>query len=193
MTPTTGSTHPPHPRIERDGNRLIAPRGADFSAFCFQCAKASAGQPLTKYLRVDKSSLFHKPTGPGAASSALFVLDILEYLLWLVWWVVDWPKSRRRHIAFGLCAAHRRRRLLLRMAAIAGLPLGAAVLIGGIFADLADPLDFIAVASGVALVGGGMVAAACLPDPALAGENAEFLWLKGAGKAFLDRIPAKRP
>jgi hypothetical protein len=174
-------------RIEREGDRLVVPRGADFSARCFRCAEKSVGRPIVKYLRVDKSGLFHKPVGPAATSGALFYLDALEFLLWLIWWIVDWPKSRKRRVVFGLCAEHSRRRRLFRKITFLSLPTGVALVIAGIFGKFTDSMELLAIGPGIALVVTGLIIAVCGSDPRLAGESAHFLWVKGAGKPFLDR------
>jgi hypothetical protein len=173
--------------IEREGDRLVVPRGADFSAYCFRCAGKSVGRPIVKYLRVDKSGLFHKPVGPAATFGALFYLDALEFLLWLIWWVVDWPKSRKRRVVFDLCAEHGRRRRLFRMITILSLPMGVVLVIVGIFGTFPDSMELFAIAPGIALLVTGLIIAACGSDPRLAGESAHFLWVKGAGKPFLER------
>ena len=191
MTPNSEIAQPLLPHIERDGDRLVVLRGADFSACCFRCARDPAGRPIVKYLHIDKSGAFHRP-GLSGGGNALFLLDVLEFLLWLVWSIVDWPKSRRRRISFGLCTEHRRRRRLLRAITNLGFPLGAVLAVAGLFGDLAAPMDAIAFACGAALVTAGGIAAASGSDPKLAGESAHFLWLKGAGQAFLDRQPVRR-
>jgi hypothetical protein len=177
--------------IVRDGGSLIVPRDADFSPLCFQCAQPSAGAPIVKFLRVDKSVVFHKPIGPGVGGNFLFWLDILEFLIWSIWWVADWPKSRHRRIRFGLCATHRKRRRWLRLAMHIGLPSGVVLVIFGIFGDIPDWMHTVAIASGMALTTGGGIAAGYVNDPRLVGENRELLWIKGAGREFLDQQPER--
>jgi hypothetical protein len=186
VTKESDFSHTALPRIEREGDRLIVLRGVDFSEYCFRCARESVGGPIVKYLKIDKSGAFHRP-GQLAGGEGLFILDVLEFLLWLVWWVADWPKSRHRRISFGLCAEHRRRRFLSRPFTTLGIPIGFVLVIFGIFGDLPDPMNAIPIASGVALACLGMILAGYGKEPKLAGENDRYLWIKGAGHPFLDR------
>lgn len=180
----------PPPRIERDGIHLVVPRGADFSDRCFRCGAPSAGRAIVKYLHIDTNKIYRRPAGAGALSPALLILDIIGYGLRTIAWLLDRRRSRERGVSFGLCAKHRRRRWLVRGAAILGLPSGAALLIAALF-DLSEWLQDTAIALGVALCGSGLVASADNADPVLAAESADLLWLSGAGKPFLDGLPVR--
>lgn len=194
MTSASEFAVPPSQQVPlvRDGNRLIVPRGADFSGCCLQCAGAPAGKPIVKHLAVDKSALFGRGTvmsSGGTAGWIMFVLDLLLLLTWLVWLVVDWSETRRRRVSFSLCTAHRRRRLLFRWLTLAGLPIGIALLLMGIFGNQPDEWDLLPFVPGCILIFCGLMSLAFNPDPKLAAENEQFLWLKNIGDPFLARHP----
>ncbi|MEI9984178.1 MAG: hypothetical protein WDN69_13810 [Aliidongia sp.] len=123
----------------------------------------------------------------------MLLLDLLLLLIWLVWLVVDWPKMRRRRVSFSLCASHRRRRLLFRWLALAGLPVGIALLLIGIFGNQPDESDLLPFVPGCILIFCGLMSLAYNPDPKLAAENEQFLWLKNIGGPFLARHPQHAP
>ena len=93
----------------------------------------------------------------------------------------------KRRVVFGLCAEHSRRRRLFRKITFLSLPTGVALVIAGIFGKFTDSMELLAIGPGIALVVTGLIIAVCGSDPRLAGESAHFLWVKGAGKPFLDR------
>ena len=123
----------------------------------------------------------------GRALKHQALLSVL--MLWFAWWIVDRPKARQRRVSFGLCLRHRRRRSMFRWLTLAGLPLGIALALVGIFGDQPDEWDLLAFLPGCFLIFGAFMAMSLNPDPKLSTENARFLWIANAGAPFLARLP----
>jgi hypothetical protein len=178
----------PSGAIVRSGSQIVVPRGADFSSCCFQCAAVPAGRPIVKHLPASRSDVFDRGgmmAVGGTAGLILLLIDFLLLILWFAWWIVDRPKARQRCVSFGLCLRHRRRRSMFRWLTLAGLPLGIALVLVGIFGNHAEPWDLLTFLAGCALIFGACMAMSLNPDPKLAGENDQFLWIANAGAPFL--------
>ncbi len=191
MAMTAPSPAPPGP-IVRSGNLIVAPRGADFSSCCFQCAAAPAGRPIVKHLAASWSAVFDRGgmmAVGGTAGLILFLIDFLLLILWFAWWIVDRPKARQRRVSFGLCLRHRRRRSLFRWLTLAGFPLGIALVLVGIFGNQPDEWDLLTYLPGFVLIFGGFMAISLNRDPKLSTENERFLWIANAGAPFLAHLP----
>ncbi len=178
--------------VARDGNRLIVPRGGDISGLCLCCGQASAGR-ITCHLRRANGGVFHKSTGSSSGSSLLLILDLLELVLFCLMFVTDLPASRKRKLTYGLCAKHLSKRRWMRTSAPVVFLLGV-VLLGYMFTHTSAPayIGIPAAIVGIGSIAGGPMLYFMSPRPSLAGENPQYLWLKGAGKALLDQYPQQK-
>jgi hypothetical protein len=183
---------PPLPTdAARDGKELIVQRGADISHACFCCNQPTAAR-ITRNLRCSKSGIFHRGAG-SSGGSLLFILDVIEFILFIAFVLIDIPASRKRKLTYGLCAKHlkQRRRMTLGFPLLLALGLAAWVFV---FADINAPVYFglpAAIIGSLTLLGAAFVYFS-RPGPTLAGENPKYLWLAHAGEPFLKNFPEQK-
>jgi len=177
----------PFEDVARDGDRLIVHRNADISRYCLTCAKLSDGKRIASHLRMDKSGLGHKTP----LQNLPLWFSAIEFLLYLSSFIFDFSASRKRKLTYGLCAAHHRQRLLM----VWGLPLavvfGIAFLSYGLASSASTYIEMPAVMIGIGLLFTVFFTTGSVPGPQLAGQNENYLWIRGVGKKFLDAHPAQ--
>src|SRR5260221_9181369 len=95
--------------VFRDGDKLVAHRGADLSRFCICCGRPAAGKPIVRHLNERSSSSdYDSRSRDDGGIAALLSLVMLIASLWT--YVGEWRASRTRTVTFGLCELHQRQR-----------------------------------------------------------------------------------
>ena len=153
----------------REGNVLIVRKDTVLPDRCFKCNAPAEGQPLKKRLA------WHHP--------ALFLLIVFPGLL--IYAIVALIVQKKGTVYIGLCGAHRRRRVFLISIAWA-LVLGSIVLfvLSGQY-----ELGVLALA-GIIMFLAGLIMAVAIQLTTAKRIDDHFVWLRGAGSAFLDNFPA---
>jgi hypothetical protein len=191
------------PGVCRDGKYLVVNRGGNLSGFCLRCGRPSAGTPLVKHLWAERPNPFHTTgnsggSGGGVIGAIILVIQLIVLLCEIVWAVTtlisEARASRKRTVAFGLCSAHRRQRVVTITAAWVAAGLGCLFLVFAIATTghktgpwlYSSILAFI---FGPLLWALAVFLAMSVPGPKLFKEQAKHLWLKGASEEFLSAQP----
>lgn len=191
--------------VIRDGEKLIAPRGADLSAYCIACGGPSAGKPwVLRYVPSDGSAAdlagcADEPIGGMIALLFLAVYGVLSA-------TVPRLRARRRALTVilpvGLCDQHRRqRRRILRAAGVA-LLLSLGLLLGGLWAwfraryqtgDDTTVAQTVMIAGGVLAFLGPVLVLTRLRTPTITTAPDGRVLITGAGRDFVDAQNAVVP
>ena len=188
MTAALSSPAPPISGVHRRDNLLLTPRGSDISNACLVCAKASVGGPIVRRLPAARW-MTRRATGGGG--TLLLVWDVIAFILSLVGFIVDYPVRRKRIVKIGFCDFHRRRYFGFRRGGLAAALLVPVLIAIGIFVHhMPSWLTPILIAAGVASVMGAIFLPMQAPKLELVSETSEGMWVKGAGKPFLELYPS---
>jgi hypothetical protein len=174
--------------LARDADRLVVPHDAAFCDRCFVCGAPTAGKPIAMHLHV--ANTYRRKVFSTTASSALAVLDLLAYVVFVFAFVVDLPASLRRRIQFGLCARHRAKRRWLRGAAASSSLAGSLLVVAAIGFPFSTGAGAAVMFTGLGLIFAAALVSGMDVGPRLATANARFFWLAGAGEEFLAAYPA---
>lgn len=119
----------------------------------------------------------------------MLVLDLLEFLVSIVWFVVDFPARRKRIVKIGLCAAHRRNYFLCRRGAWVAAGLTIPLLAVAFFVPLREPWASLTLFVGLPMLFAAIFLPWGAPALRLVSEKAGNMWIVGAGKGFLKLYP----
>lgn len=155
----------------RDGNQIAAINGTVLPGRCLKCNAPSDGRPLQRNL------YWHHP---------LIYLLVFSPLIYVI---VALCVRKRSTVHVFICRQHRSRRIWFIIGGWLSIPLSTAIfiLVG------AEYLPPIFIAAGIVLfIGGivtGLVGARLVAPSRIDGQ---YVWLKGAGPAFLATLPNAR-
>ena len=152
----------------REGKILVCRRDTAFPERCVKCNEP-AQEPLSRF-----NLRWHH--------GAWYLLILLNLLLYVI---VAMFVRKSAVLEVGLCAAHRRRRLLARVIGWGGL---AAIVLcfvgGGMFS-----LDWLFAAGGIAILPWAIASVLLAPQIRAARIDEETLRVKGCGRDFLATLP----
>lgn len=170
----------------QEGNTLVVLKGTYVCDRCVKCGQPAAGGPI-------KRTLYWHPWG----YYLIILIGLPLYALGVLLYVLVALMVREKGTVFvGLCAAHRKRRLIGLLSAWTLALGGIALMCSGAInpprstgGSSSSTVQMWFVLGGMTMLLGGIVVGFALPIVRARKIDQHYIWLRGAGREFLATLP----